>query len=202
MNELFVRNRVNITYYLYQWMEYSKSNSTPEGNNFQNIFSIFPNNKTISSAENEFQWNCCHSFGHFECHFDRSLRKNYRKTSKSLKILSNNSNSLIIELKTQETEGQLDIQGEYLPSLDKRPFCNAFTGCGKRSGYENRGQNNPFMKINRKMINEAKMLQLLQNRYNNNEVINYLTIISYRFSKSDKFCEPLSNRSLLCPSLE
>ncbi len=85
----------------------------------------------------------------------------------------------------QETEGQiLENQIGYLPTAEKRPFCNAFTGCGKKrstnfENLENRELTDPLMRLSRKIIQEAKQWEILQHRIANNEVV--MVVILYLF---------------------
>jgi hypothetical protein len=78
----------------------------------------------------------------------------------------------------------LENQIEYLPTAEKRPFCNAFTGCGKKrstnfENLENRELTDPLMRLSRKLIQEAKQWEILQHRIANNEVVMVVTLFFY-----------------------
>ncbi|CAG2175147.1 unnamed protein product [Oppiella nova] len=84
-------------------------------------------------------------------------------------ILIGVSSKIIVK---RETEAQVDNQSNGY-SVEKRPFCNAFTGCGKKrsnnvyENVENRDLVDPLMRLSRRILKEAKQWELLHNQYNN-----------------------------------
>lgn len=80
-----------------------------------------------------------------------------------------------LKVARQETgqDGQLGMPG-------KRPFCNAFTGCGKKRTSSGPDSTDQMMRMSQKVIGEARLWELLQQRLN---------------SRSDAVYEPMSEVS-------
>ncbi|XP_054168477.1 cardioactive peptide-like [Oppia nitens] len=86
----------------------------------------------------------------------------------------------------RDTESQLDNQNGYLGSIEKRPFCNAFTGCGKKRaslGFESTDSRDPLSRLSQRIINEAKQWELLQNKINNNQIRPDYPLLDYMSSR-------------------
>ncbi|RWS21628.1 hypothetical protein B4U80_10557 [Leptotrombidium deliense] len=70
------------------------------------------------------------------------------------------------------------VEGLY--SLQKRPFCNAFSGCGrKRASFSSNvdnsdiAANDALMQFGRKVIQEARNWEILTNQLSSNEATEF-----------------------------
>ncbi len=66
-------------------------------------------------------------------------------------------------------------------TAEKRPFCNAFTGCGKKRSspvnyvgteYDSNDSNDPITQLSRRILHEARLWEMFQQRMANSNEVN------------------------------